>query len=100
MCIRDRFDNKEFAAQLSELTRKPWNHNDLDLKALKLEDDNTTLKFMVDSIDYHFNLNSKLITKGDSTEKREKRNNWASYSPDSTYTVSYTHLTLPTIYSV
>ncbi|WP_323756473.1 S9 family peptidase [Roseivirga sp.] len=79
------FDNKDFAAQLSELTRKPWNHNDLDLKGLKLEDDNTTLKFMVDSIDYHFNLNSKLITKGDSTEKRPKRNNWASYSPDSTY---------------
>ncbi|KYG80730.1 S9 family peptidase [Roseivirga echinicomitans] len=79
------FDNKDFAAQLSELTRKPWNHNDLDLKGLKLEDDNTTLKFMVDSIDYHFNLNSKRITKGDSTEKRPKRNNWASYSPDSTY---------------
>ena len=79
------FDNKDFAAQLSELTRKPWNHNDLDLKGLKLEDDNTTLKFMVDSIDYHFNLNSKRITKGDSTEKRPKINNWASYSPDSTY---------------
>ncbi|MGW8123787.1 DPP IV N-terminal domain-containing protein [Roseivirga echinicomitans] len=79
------FDNKEFAAQLSELTRKPWNHNDLDLKGLKLEDDNTTFTFMVDSIDYKFNLNSKLVTKGDSTEKRPKRNNWASYSPDSTY---------------
>ena len=30
------FDNKNFAAQLSELTRTPWNHNDLNLKALKL----------------------------------------------------------------
>ncbi|PWL31971.1 DPP IV N-terminal domain-containing protein [uncultured Roseivirga sp.] len=79
------FDNKDFAAQLSELTRKPWNFNDLDLKALELEEDNRTLTFMVDSIDYHFDLNSKVITKGDSTEKAEKRNNWATYSPDSTY---------------
>lgn len=79
------FDNKDFAAQLSELTRKPWNHRDLDLKALKLEDDNRMLTFMVDSIDYHFDLNTRRITKGDSTEKADKRNNWATYSPDSTY---------------
>ncbi len=79
------FDNKDFAAQLSELTRKPWNFNDLDLKGLELEDDNRTMTFMVDSIDYHFDLNTKLITKGDSTEKADKSNNWASYAPDSSY---------------
>lgn len=79
------FDNKDFAAQLSELTRKPWNFNDLDLKGLELEDDNRTLTFMVDSIDYHFDLTSKVITKVDSTEKAPKRNNWATYSPDSTW---------------
>lgn len=79
------FNNKDFASQLSELTRKPWNHNDLDLKALKLEDDNKTLTFMVDSIDYHFDINSKLLTKGDSTEKADKRLRWASYAPDSSY---------------
>lgn len=79
------FDNKDFTAQLTELTAKPWNHNDLDLKALKLEEDNRTLTFMVDSIDYHFDLQTKRISKGDSTEKKDKRLNWASYSPDSTY---------------
>ena len=79
------FDNKNFAAQLSELTAKPWNFNDLDLKGFELEDDNKTFTFMVDSIDYHFDLNSKMITKGDSTEKADKRNNWATYSPDSTW---------------
>ncbi|NVJ48546.1 MAG: DPP IV N-terminal domain-containing protein, partial [Cytophagia bacterium] len=79
------FNNKDFAAQLSELTRKPWNFNDLDLKGMELEDDNRTLTFMVDSIDYHFDLTSKVITKGDSTEKAPKRNNWATYSPDSTW---------------
>ena len=79
------FNNKDFAAQLSELTRKPWNHNELNLKALKLKDDNKTMTFMVDSIDYHFDINTKIITKGDSTEKADKRNNWASYAPDSSY---------------
>ncbi|MBO3697054.1 DPP IV N-terminal domain-containing protein [Roseivirga sp. E12] len=79
------FDNFDFAAQLSELTSKPWDHRNLSMKAWKLEDDNKTFTFMVDSIDYHFDINSKLITKGDSTEKADKRTNWATYSPDSTY---------------
>ncbi|OEK04445.1 S9 family peptidase [Roseivirga misakiensis] len=79
------FDNLDFAAQLSELTSKPWDHRNLDLKGWKLEDDNKTFTFMVDSIDYHFDVNSKIITKGDSTEKAKKRINWAGYSPDSTY---------------
>lgn len=79
------FSNKDFTAQLSEMTRKPWNHNDLNLKALKLEDDNRTLTFMVDSIDYHFDINTKLLSKGDSTEKKDKRLRWASYAPDSSY---------------
>lgn len=79
------FDNLDFAAQLSELTSKPWDHRNLNLKAWKLEDDNKKFTFMVDSIDYHFDISSKRITKGDSTEKAKKRNNWATYSPDSTY---------------
>lgn len=79
------FNNKDFASQLSEMTRQPWNHNDLNLKALELEDDNKTLTFMVDSIDYHFDINSKLLSKGDSTEKADERLRWASYAPDSSY---------------
>lgn len=79
------FDNKDFAAQLSELTAEPWNHLDLDLKNAELEDDNRTLTFTVNDFDYHFDLQTKRITKGDSTEKPEDRVNWAYYSPDSTY---------------
>ena len=79
------FDNKDFAAQLSELTRKPWNHNDLNLSGLELEEDNKTLTFMVDSIDYHFDINTKRLSRGDSTEKEDKRLRWASYAPDSSY---------------
>ena len=79
------FDNKEFAARLSELTRKPWNHRDLHLEGFKLKDDNHTFTFMIDSIDYHFDLNTKAISKGDSTKKADKKNKWVTYSPDSTY---------------
>ena len=81
----EMFDPKDFAAQMSELTSKPWNHRDLNLRGVKLEDDNKTVKFMVDSIDYHFDVMTKRITKGDSTEKAKKRTSWATYSPDSTY---------------
>lgn len=79
------FDNKDFAAQLSEMTRKAWDHRNLDLKGLELEEDNKTLTFMVDSIDYHFNIDTQRLSMGDSTEKKPKRSTWASYSPDSTY---------------
>lgn len=79
------FDNKDFAAQLSEMTRKAWDHRNLDLKAVELEKDNKTLTFMVDSIDYHFNIDTQKLSMGDSTEKKPKRSSWASYSPDSTY---------------
>lgn len=79
------FDNKDLAGQLGELTRKPVNHLNMDLKGLELEDDNRTLTFMMDSIDYHYDLNSRILTKGDSTDKAEKRLRWASYSPDSSY---------------
>lgn len=81
----EMFDPKDFAAQMSELTSKPWNHRDLNLRGVKLEDDNKTVKFMVDSIDYHFDMMTKRITKGDSTKKAKKRTSWVTYSPDSTY---------------
>ncbi len=79
------FDNKEFAAKLGELTRGPVNFRDLELKDLELEDDNVTLSFMVDSTDYTYNINTREMVRGDSTEKADKRLDWATYSPDSTY---------------
>lgn len=79
------FDNKNFSAQLSELTAKPWNHKNLELKGLELEEDDQRLSFSVDKIDYYFDLESKQISKGDSTKEEDERLNWAYYSPDSTY---------------
>jgi dipeptidyl aminopeptidase/acylaminoacyl peptidase len=80
------FDNLDFASKLSELTRNPVNHNDLDLDDLELEEDNKTLTFSLDSIEYKYNILSKSLIKGDSVNE-EDDNEWARYSPDSTYMV-------------
>ena len=79
-------DNLDFSAKLSELTRKPVNHNNLELEDLELEEDNKTLTFSVDSIEYKYNILSKNLIKGDSVSEEED-NEWARYSPDSTYMV-------------
>jgi len=79
-------DNLDFSAKLSELTRKPVNHNNLELEDLELEEDNKTLTFSVDSIEYKYNILSKNLIKGDSVNEEED-NEWARYSPDSTYMV-------------
>ena len=79
------FDNKDFASKLGELTRKPVNFRDLTLRNLELEDDNRTLTFMVDSIDYNYDINTREMIKTDSTEKADERLRWATYSPDSTW---------------
>jgi len=78
------FDNKDFASKLSEITRQPVNHNELKLDDLELKKDNKTLTFSLDSIDYTYNVLTRDLKKGDSTEKEDK-NSWVTYSPDSTY---------------
>ena len=80
------FDNLQFASNLSELTRKPVNHNNLELDGLELKKDNRTLVFNIDSIEYKYDIINKTLKKGDTIPKEEK-NAWANYSPDSTYIV-------------
>ena len=53
---------------------------------MELEEDNKTLTFSVDSIEYKYNILSKNLIKGDSVNEEED-NEWARYSPDSTYMV-------------
>ena len=80
------FDNLEFSAKLSDLTRSPVNHNDLDLDELELEDDDRTLTFQIDSIEYMYDIYNKSLKRGD-TIPEEEDNDWASYAPDSSYVV-------------
>ena len=80
------FDNLDFSAKLSELTSRPVNHNELKLDELELNDDNRTLTFQIDSIQYEYDIYRKTLRRGDTIPEEEK-NNWASYAPDSSYMV-------------
>ena len=80
------FDNLEFSAKLSDLNRRPVNHNDLDLDELELDKDNRTLTFQIDSIQYRYDIYNKSLVRGDTIPEEEK-NDWATYAPDSSYMV-------------
>ena len=66
------FDNLEFSAKLSDLTRRPVNHNDLDLDELELDEDNRTLTFQIDSIQYRYDIYNKSLVRGDTIAEEEK----------------------------
>ena len=57
------FDNLEFSAKLSELTKRPVNHNNLELDELELGDDNRTLTFQIDSVEYKYDIYNKLLKR-------------------------------------
>jgi dipeptidyl aminopeptidase/acylaminoacyl peptidase len=80
------FDNLDFSAKLSELTSRPVNNNELNLDEIKLEDDNRTLTFNIDSIQYEYDIYRKTLRLGD-TIPEDEGNDWASYAPDSSYMV-------------
>ena len=80
------FDNLDFSAKLSELTNRPVNNNELKLDELELDDDNRTLTFQIDSIQYEYDIYRKTLRRGDTIPEEEK-NNWANYAPDSSYMV-------------
>ena len=58
------FDNLQFASNLSELTRKPVNHKNLELDGLELKKDNRTLVFNIDSIEYKYDIINKTLKRG------------------------------------
>ncbi|MEX0722659.1 MAG: DPP IV N-terminal domain-containing protein [Gracilimonas sp.] len=78
------FDQEEMASQLTEIFERPFNALDLDLKDFEYDTDKERFTFHVDSIEFTYNVNGNDLIKGDSLDK-EERENWATYSPDSTY---------------
>lgn len=81
------FENAKMAEDLTKITYKPYNVKSLPLREMKVEDDKKTLKFKVEDFNYEYNIDTKVLTQKDSVKKAENRNNWASFSPDSTYIV-------------
>lgn len=84
------FDQEEMAAQLSESFSSTFNAKDLDLKDFEYDTDKELFKFHVDSIEFTYNIDGNRLVRGDSLAKDEK-DNWKSYSPDSSYVVFAKH---------
>jgi len=81
---RKLFDQKDMAAQLSEVFNKPFNDKELPLKDFEFNTQKGFFSFHVDSINFKYFINRQELVKGDSVEKEEPER-WATYSPDSTW---------------
>ncbi len=81
---RELFDREELAGKLSEEFKRPFNAKDLDLDGFEYNTDRELFTFHVDSIEFTYSVNGSNLIKGDSLEA-EKREPWATYSPDSTW---------------
>ncbi len=79
---RQLFDKEFMASSLNEIFKRPFNAKDLPLKGFKFDEDKNQFTFHVDSINFHYNVGATAIVQGD-TLKKEKRENWTTYSPDS-----------------
>jgi dipeptidyl aminopeptidase/acylaminoacyl peptidase len=78
------FDQEEMAGQLTEIFERPFNAKDLDLDGFNYDTDREEFTFHVDSIEFVWDIDENNLIQGDSLEA-EERENWATYSPDSTY---------------
>lgn len=80
------FDSRYMAAEIHKLIHRPYNQLDLPLEDIEFEKESTTkFTFKIDSIRFLFDMvNSRLIIK-DTVPKEDRRERWASYSPDSTW---------------
>lgn len=80
------FENDYLAQELTKITSKPYNIKALPVKDIEFKEDGATIKFEVEKLKYEYNINTRVLTQGDSVKKEEK-NEWATFSPDSTYMV-------------
>jgi len=81
------FDNNDLASKVTAITHKPYNVNDLPLKKLKFDKNSkSSFTFEMDNLKFRYNLKSKFVSQID-TVKKEKKDAWKSYSPDSTYII-------------
>lgn len=81
---RPLFDQDDLAAKLSEEFNKGIPATDLPLRNFRFDEDKKLFSFHVDSIQFTYHADRMELIKGDSL-KREPRENWATYSPDSTW---------------
>ena len=79
------FENEYMAQELTKITTKPYSIKSLPLKDLEFKKDGKTLKFKVDEFNYEYHIDSRVLTQKDSVKAKKNTNQWATFSPDSTY---------------
>ncbi|WP_018337503.1 S9 family peptidase [Butyricimonas synergistica] len=91
---RELFDRDFMAAEISKVTHKPVNKQELPISGITFKDDERTMKFMVDTFRFEYNINTGRLVKIDSARKkptppapRKKTGLFGTYSPDSSYIV-------------
>ena len=79
------FDNAELLMKISEITRKGYNHKDLELD-ITFDPDGETIRFWFDRNDFTYNINTKELKLA---EKQKGQTNydpyWMYYCQDSSY---------------
>ena len=83
------FDNAYMVQELTKITHKPYQEKALPLQNMKFKEDGKTLQFVVDQINFDYNMDTRELVKRDSVKKKEDKhpNRYATYSPDSAYIV-------------
>ena len=90
---REMFDREFLAGEISKVTHKPVNKQELPIGSISFKEDEKTMKFMVDTFHFEYNINTKkfvtidTITKKKPTPPSKKKFVFGTYSPDSTYVV-------------
>ncbi len=82
---RPLFDRDDLVAQLSETFKRPFNVFDLDLDDFEYDDDEKLFTFNIDSIKFSYNINGNQLAIEDTLRDEEENENWATYSPDSSW---------------
>ena len=75
------FDNAELLMKISEITRKGYNHKDLELD-ITFDPDGETIRFWFDRNDFTYNINTKELKLA---EKQKGQTNYDPYWMDSSY---------------
>lgn len=78
------FENTELLAKISEITRKAYNHKDVDIQP-EFQDDNETMVFDFDRDRFSYNIRTKELKKLDKEKGVSYDPYWKYYSSDSLY---------------
>ena len=81
------FDNVHLAKELTRITYKPFSAKALPIRDIEFEQDQKTVRFKVNEFNYRYHTETGVLSQQDSVKSPKKEDNWATFSPDSSYVV-------------